>query len=179
MKILAVSGSLRAVSSNSVLLRAITSLSPPGMSFEIYTELADLPHFNPDLDVDVPPDAVGRWRNLLSSAEAVLICTPEYAFGVPGSLKNALDWVVSSGEFVGKPTAVISASPLETGGEKALASLVQTLKVMTADIADAGTLAIPFIRSKFDAKGALIDRSTVDALERVLDTIKEERNKSQ
>jgi len=90
----------------------------------IYGGLDDLPHFSPDRDGDDPPRSVGRLRELLRTADGVLIGTPEYAFGVPGALKNALDWTVSSGEFDGKPVAAISASPLYTGGAKAHASLL-------------------------------------------------------
>ena len=90
--------------------------------------MAQLPHFNPELDLDDIDTTVANWRRLLKEANGVLICTPEYAKGVPGSLKNALDWVVSSGEFVNKPVAVISASPHPDGGALAKASLLGTLR---------------------------------------------------
>ena len=111
MRILALSGSLRARSSNTALLRAAVALAPAGTEIIFYTGLADLPQFSPDLDNESTPPAVQELRDQLQAAEGVLICTPEYAYGMPGSLKNALDWTVSSGEFYGKPTAVISASP--------------------------------------------------------------------
>ena len=171
MKILAISGSLRAGSSNSALISAAQLLVSEGTEVEIYHELAALPHFNPELDIDPAPAVVHRFRSQLQSADAVLISTPEYAFGMPGSLKNALDWVVSSGEFAGKPTAVVSASPLASGGDKALASLVQTLKVMSAVIGDTGTLSLPFIRSKFDSNGALVNPDTIHALRLLLKSI--------
>jgi len=150
---------------------AAKSLVSPEIEIEIYDGLASLPHFSPELDIDPAPDEVSRLRSCLLSSDAVFISTPEYAFGVPGSLKNALDWVVSSGEFAGKPTAAVSASPLESGGAKALVSLVQTLKVMSADIQDAGALSLPFIRSKFDGNGKLVDPATIAAMRAVLDTL--------
>jgi chromate reductase, NAD(P)H dehydrogenase (quinone) len=107
--------------------------------------LAQLPHFNPDLDIDDVDTTVAKWRRLLKKANGVLICTPEYSQGVPGSLKNALDWVVLSGEFVNKHVAVISASPHPDGGAIANASLLDTLSMMSASVVERGTLTAPFI----------------------------------
>ena len=127
MKIIAICGSLRAQSSNLALLRAATNL---GIDVQIYEGLAFLPHFNPDDDVEgaTPPPAVAELRMLLASADGILISSPEYAHGVPGSLKNALDWLVSDGALVDKPVALINASPV--GGEFARDSLVETLTTM-------------------------------------------------
>ena len=92
-------------------------LAPKGMEVTIYEGLASLPHFNPDDDEEgtTPPPAVAALRALLGAADGILISTPEYAHGVPGSLKNALDWLVSDGALVDKPIALISASPV--GGQ--------------------------------------------------------------
>ena len=94
-KILAISGSLRAGSSNTALLRAAQALAPAGATVELYAGLAELPHFNPDLEGH-EPDSVHALRASLRAADAVLFSSPEYAHGVPGSLKNMLDWVVGS-----------------------------------------------------------------------------------
>ncbi|MEP6750242.1 MAG: NADPH-dependent FMN reductase, partial [Bacteroidota bacterium] len=107
IKILAVSGSLRANSSNAIILQAIEKLMPGQVEFFIYKGIGDLPHFD---DAENIPITVSVWRKHLQDADAVLICSPEYAFGVPGSLKNALDWTVGSGELVNKPLALITAS---------------------------------------------------------------------
>src|SRR5689334_8332151 len=104
-KILAIPGSLRAYSSSHELLRIIALLIPDKISFEIYSEVGLLPHFDGS---ENPADSVLRFRKKISEATGVLICTPEYAFGVPGSLKNALDWTVSSGEFLSKPVALVT-----------------------------------------------------------------------
>jgi NAD(P)H-dependent FMN reductase len=127
MKIIAICGSLRAQSSNRALLRAATNL---GIDVQIYEGLGSLPHFNPDDDADgaTPPPAVTELRKLLADADGILISSPEYAHGVPGSLKNALDWLVSDGALVDKPVALINASPV--GGEFARDSLVETLRTM-------------------------------------------------
>src|ERR1019366_8116497 len=130
MKIIAICGSLRAQSSNRALLRAAVKLAPEGMEITIYEGLAGLPHFNPDDDEEgsTPPPPVAELRSLLAAADGILISSPEYAHGVPGSLKNALDWLVSDGALVEKPIALISASPI--GGQFAQASLVETLTTM-------------------------------------------------
>lgn len=135
MKILAVSGSLRSASSNSVLLRAAATAAPPGIIVSIFEGIGDLPHFNPDLDPPedpAPHPAVAEWRRCLCEADAVIFSTPEYAHGVPGVLKNALDWIVGSGELVDKPVALLQTSA--TRGEFARASLVETLTVMSARV---------------------------------------------
>ena len=105
LRILAISGSLRAVSSNTHLLRAAAQLAPAGVDVVLYDGLAGLPHFNPDVEENVLPGPVADLRAAVGAADGLLISSPEYAHGVPGALKNALDWIVSSGELVGKPTA--------------------------------------------------------------------------
>src|SRR5690349_21363282 len=105
MRILAISGSLREGSSNTAVLQAAAALAPLGVEIILYDGLGRLPHFNPDLDGENAVAPVAEWRARLQSADGVLISSPEYAHGVPGSLKNALDWVVGSGEFVNKPVA--------------------------------------------------------------------------
>jgi NAD(P)H-dependent FMN reductase len=171
MRILAISGSLRAEANTTTLLRAMAALAPAPMQIALYEGLGDLPHFSPDLDGDNPPAAVAHLRGLLRAADGVLIATPEYAFGVPGSLKNALDWTVSSGEFYGKPVAAISASPLATGGDKAHASLLLTLGAQGAVVADGATLIVPYVRKKLDARGDVVDPAAVQALRAVLDAL--------
>jgi len=131
VRILAISGSLRASSSNSALVRAVAALAPSDADVRIYAGLAQLPHFNPDLDDGNEPRAVAEFRQQLREADALLISSPEYAHGVPGVLKNALDWVVGSGELIDKPIALINASPRAT---YAYASLLETLTTMTARI---------------------------------------------
>jgi NAD(P)H-dependent FMN reductase len=171
LKILAISGSLRAKSFNTALLHAAIGLAPDHMEILIYDGLGSLPYFNSELDTDNSPGAVMDWRKQLKEADGVLICTPEYAHGVPGVLKNALDWIVSSGELVNKPTAVISASPSPDGGDKAYASLVQTLSVMTAEIVEGATMLIPGVSSKLNSLGEITDPATAQALHALLGTL--------
>ena len=174
--ILAISGSLREKSLNSALLRSVISMIPSQGTVVNYSEMAQLPHFNPDLDLDDIDTAVANWRRLLKEANGVLICTPEYAKGVPGSLKNALDWVVSSGEFVNKPVAIISASPHPDGGAIAYASLLGTLSMMSASVVEGGTLTVPFINKKLSENEEIIDAELIFNIENLLNALFQEIN---
>lgn len=165
IKILAISGSLRASSSNTKILKVIERLVPENVAFNIYPGLSGIPHFD---DTDDVPAAVTAWRKELRAADAVLICTPEYAFGVPGTLKNALDWTVSSGELVNKPLALITAS---TGGDKAHAAFLQIFTALSAKIPEGGSLLIPFIRSKINAVGEISDAAVLKAIQAVMDAL--------
>ncbi|QEL13380.1 NADPH-dependent FMN reductase [Limnoglobus roseus] len=151
VQLLAVCGSLRAESSNVKLLQAAARLAPAGVEVVFFTELAVLPHFNPD-DESVGHPAVKAWQAALTSAAGVLVCSPEYAHGIPGSLKNALDWVVGSGEFVGKPVALLNASPRSV---HAAAQLHEVLKTMDARIVS--SVAVPVAGRKLDVAGIVAD----------------------
>ncbi|HEY2156531.1 MAG TPA: NAD(P)H-dependent oxidoreductase [Isosphaeraceae bacterium] len=153
MRLLAISGSLRASSSNTALLRAAALLAPEGVEVVHFDGLGDLPHFNPDLE-DAPIPAVLDFRARLREADGVLISSPEYAHGVPGVLKNALDWVVGSGELVFKPVALLNASPRSTHAQ---ASLTETLTVMTAALVPEASVTVPLAGRKLDAEGIAAD----------------------
>jgi len=171
--VLGISGSLRAQSSNARLLSAIGEMLPEDAEFRMSEGFGALPHFNPDEDSNDAEahEAVRRWREELRSANAAVICTPEYARGVPGSLKNALDWVVSSGEFMKLPTAVISASPHPAGGATALQSLIQTLTMMSATIPDETSLAIPFVNKAVDPNGKVTDPNILSSLQKLVQAL--------
>ncbi|WP_042978744.1 NADPH-dependent FMN reductase, partial [Bacillus clarus] len=95
-KIIAISGSIREGSSNTNILKALTAFIPEGVDYTIYTGIEELPHFNPDVDRVKAPVVVEEFRKTISESHALIICTPEYAKGIPGVLKNALEWLVSS-----------------------------------------------------------------------------------
>jgi NAD(P)H-dependent FMN reductase len=166
MKILCLSGSLREQSSNTLLLRAAVHLAPPDVRLELDPGLGVLPHFNPDLDTETPPESVREFRARLAQADGVLISCPEYAHGVPGAFKNALDWVVSSGELVDKPVALINASA--TGGTIAQAQLLEILRTMTADVFERESLIPALVRQGIDAGGAITDPALADKVRRCL-----------
>lgn len=154
IEILAISGSLRAVSSNTSLLCAAQMLAPPPVSIEIFDGLGQLPHFNPDLDVEPLPAAVVDLRARIKAADGLLISSPEYARGVAGAMKNALDWIVSDTDFSGKPVALFNASPRATHG---LAALRLTLETMAARVIDEASLTLPLLSSPLDAQGIADD----------------------
>lgn len=154
--LLAISGSLRGASSNTTALRALAALAPAGVTIHLYDELDALPHFNPDLDGadDLPPPAVARLRALVAGADGLLISTPEYAHGLPGSLKNALDWLVSSTDFPGKPVAILNISPRS---EFAHASLAEILRTMSATLVTDPALTVPLPHKRFTPASLLAD----------------------
>ena len=163
MRILAISGSLRASSSNTTVLRAAASLAPAGTEVELYDGLGDLPQFNPDLDGEgaPPPPAVARFRDRLRAADAAMISSPEYAHGVPGALKNALDWLVGSGELVDKPVALINPSP---HSRYAHPSLAETLTVMSARVVAAASPTLPITGRGLDERAIVADAALAGAL---------------
>jgi chromate reductase len=155
MRILAISGSLRAASSNTAALKALALLAPAEIDVVLYNGLDQLPHFNPDLDNDRPPEPVIALREKVQTAQGLIICSPEYAHGVAGSMKNALDWLVGSLEFPGKPVALINTSPRATHAQ---AHLRETLKTMSAQLIDAACIDLPLLGRNLDAEGIAGDR---------------------
>jgi NAD(P)H-dependent FMN reductase len=168
VRLLAISGSLRSDSSNSSLIRAVASLTPEAVDVHIFTGLADLPFFNPDLDVGLGPTAVAQFRQAIQGADAVLISSPEYAHGVPGVLKNALDWLVGSGELIDKPVALINAAPRAT---HAYASLMETLTTMTARIVHEASITVAVSGRLRNEREICADPIVAPALRKALATI--------
>jgi chromate reductase, NAD(P)H dehydrogenase (quinone) len=153
IRILAISGSLRQVSSNTTLLKAAISLSPANVEMKLYQGLGNLPHFNPDLEPTEPP-AVMDLKQQMAWCDGLLICSPEYAHGVPGVLKNALDWLVSGFEFIDKPIALFNASPQAT---HARAALTEIVTVMSGRIIPEACIAVPLPGRNLDAAGIVAD----------------------
>ncbi|HEX4495872.1 MAG TPA: NADPH-dependent FMN reductase [Thermoanaerobaculia bacterium] len=149
VRILAISGSLRAASSNTALLHAAAALAPAGVEIEVYGGLGRLPHFNPDLEADEPA-AVSDLRARVRWADGLLISSPEYAHGVPGAMKNALDWLVGGDEFIYKPVALLNASPRATHAQ---ASLAETITTMSGRLIAEASIAVPLLGAKLDAAG--------------------------
>jgi NAD(P)H-dependent FMN reductase len=168
VRVLAISGSLRRGSSNTALIHTAVRMAPPAVNVSIYSQLERLPPFNPDLDTEVLPAAVHEFRGALQSCDAVLISSPEYAHGVPGVLKNALDWVVSSGEFVGKPVALVNASARAT---HAWNSLLETLTVMSARVIREASITVPLDGRRLDADGIARDMELASLLLAALESL--------
>ena len=151
MKLLAISGSLRLASLNTLLLQAAIRLAPKTVDINLCEGLADLPLFNPDIegaDFERPaPPAVVRFRQQVQAADGLIIASPEYAHGVTGVMKNALDWIVGSGELVEKPVALLNASGRAT---LAYVALQETIGVMDGRIIDTASITIPLIENRDD-----------------------------
>jgi len=149
MKILAISGSLRATSTNTALLQALPLLARPHTQIVFCDVLSSLPHFNSDLNVEPAPPAVQHFRNQLKASDFVVISTPEYAHGLPGSLKNALDWLVRSGELYEKRVALLNASPRSTFAQ---ASLLEILSTMGVRLVREAFLTVPLLGQTLKAE---------------------------
>ena len=157
--ILMISGSTRSGSTNSAVLRTAAAVAPSDLSLRLYDGLRDLPHFDPDDDRDPLPEPVSRLRAELDAADAVLLCTPEYAGALPGSFKNLLDWTVGGGTYR-KPIAWINASWAPTKAAGAHASLRIVLGYVDADIAEPACVHIPVGRPDIGADGLVADENT-------------------
>jgi NAD(P)H-dependent FMN reductase len=134
MKILGICGSLQRKSGNLALLEIAAASAPPGVEVVLFDGLAELPHFNPDIEESETPESVRRWRRALSESDAVLIATPEYGFSLPGVLKNGIDWAIGSGELEGKVVAITAAVPAPERGRRGLQALRDTLSAVRATI---------------------------------------------
>ena len=169
IKILGISGSLRTNSSATAILNVAAGLAPEQVEFTIYNGLAEIPAFNDSNEI---PETVVVFIKLLSDVDGVFFVIPEYAFGVPGALKNALDWTVSSSTaFPNKPVALITAA---TGGDKAHAAFLLTLKAISSKIPEGATLLLSFIRSKLNEKNEVKDMATLDSIKRVINSLIDE-----
>ena len=174
MNILTISGSLRARSSNTELLRAAQLVADPSWTFDHYEGLASLPHFNPDFDFEgaAPPEPVRDLRARIAAADALLICSPEYAHGVPGSLKNALDWMVSDAAMIGKPIGLLNASARSTFAHPQLA---ETLRTMSATIVERASIVVSLDGRRLDAAGIAADPALAAPLRRALEALRNNR----
>lgn len=149
MRVLGISGSLRKASFNSALLRAAIRLSPPGIELTVFSGIGEIPLFNPDLEAS-PPSQVLALHDAVAQSDALLFASPEYAHGVTGAIKNTLDWLVSFEPFVGKPVAVLNASPRAHHADSALR---ETLKTMSAVIVEPASVSIQLLGANLDEAG--------------------------
>ena len=169
-RIFAISGSLRARSSNTGLLNAAALLAAPNANVVLYNELGALPHFNPDLDGEgaILPPPVQRLRAAITAADALLISSPEYAHGVPGSLKNALDWLVSGPEMPGKPTGLLTASARSV---YAHASLQETLRTMSVALVPEAVVVVPLDGRRLQADAIVAEPELARLIRGALDAL--------
>jgi NAD(P)H-dependent FMN reductase len=149
VRIVGISGSLQARSANLALLDSARALAPSGVEVVIYDGLRDLPQFNPDLEEQAPLPLVEAWRRELDASDALLIASPEYGFSLPGALKNAIDWVIGSGELERKVVAVTASVNHPERGRRGLLALQDTLSALSITIVGGA----PIVRGPtFDAE---------------------------
>ncbi|MDB4977142.1 MAG: azr 2 [Myxococcaceae bacterium] len=165
MRLLGISGSLRIGSSNHAVLGAIRQLEP-AIDLHVYDGVGRLPHFSPDLDTDNPPSEVATFRELVRSADALVVCSPEYAHGIPGALKNALDWLVSSGEIIDKHVL------LWTSGHYVHDQLLEVLRTITNNVLVEGARRIERARQSFDKDGRLVNVVLAEQLASSMSTLR-------
>lgn len=179
MKIVAISGSLRAASHNTAVLEAVRRLAPPDIAVELFDGIGRLPFFNSDLEAENLPAEAATFRQIIGAADGLLISSPEYARGVSGVMKNALDWLVGSYEFPGKPVALINISPRAT---HALAALTLTLETMSANLVSDASITLPLLGTVNDA-GSIAENPEFagplrDALDNFVSAIKSAKSPS-
>jgi NAD(P)H-dependent FMN reductase len=161
VELLLISGSARAGSTNMAVLRTAATLAPAGIRTTLLEGIGDLPLFNPDDDAEgatVHP-AVAAMRAAVARADAILICTPEYAGALPAAMKNVLEWTIGDAGTYGKPVAWINASgqAAPTGGADAHESLAKVLRYAGADVVEDACARIPIGRDLIDEGGVISD----------------------
>jgi chromate reductase len=174
-RILLICGSLRAESTNAAALRTAAALAGDGLETVLYEGMGSLPHFNPDDDAEgaVPHPAVAELRRALGSADALLICTPEYAGALPGVLKNLLEWTIGDAGTYGKPVAWINVSgpAAPSAGADAHDSLRKVLRYSGADVVEAACLRVPLERHAVGADGLVSDPESRAEISRALEEL--------
>jgi chromate reductase len=171
---LGISGSLRAKSLNTAALHAAAELVPPGVTLKI-ADIADIPLYHGDVEAEGLPLAVQSLRSEIKAADAVLFCTPEYNYSVPGVLKNAIDWASRppAHPFAGKPIAIMGASPGLLGSARAQYHLRQVFIFMDGKVMNKPEVMIGGAMGKFDAAGKLTDEPTRQAIAALLVALKD------
>ncbi|MFR9749780.1 NADPH-dependent FMN reductase [Nocardia sp. 004] len=163
--VLLISGSLRAASTNSAVIRTAAALVGADAKAHVYTELGALPHFDPDVEAVQPPEIVNELRRAIDASSAMLICTPEYAGSLPGTFKNLLDWTIGGNEVAGKPTAWINASGNATKAAGAHAMLRTVLTYTGANIVEEACRHIPIGRADIGPDGEVATQARRDEIQ--------------
>src|SRR5258707_6548597 len=175
VRIVGVSGSLRRASFSTSLIRLLAQRAGPGMVISL-AEMSEIPLYNEDLDGDPKPAAVQAINAAIAESDGVLIVTPEYNHGVPGVLKNALDWAsrpVSNSVLKGKPVSIISSSLAFTGGVRAQYQLRETLIAMQAYVVPGPEVVVGGVHTKFKDE-TFLDESTLNFMLESLERLRSE-----
>ncbi|MER5731616.1 NADPH-dependent FMN reductase [Streptomyces sp. NPDC002138] len=179
-KVLAISGSLRADSHNTALLRAARKHQPGGLALEIYDGLREIPPYDQDLDTPADrPAVVADLRRRITEADGLLIATPEFNYSVPGTLKNALDWVSTDWTreeglpLLRKPVAIMGAAPTNFGTVRAQLALRQSFVWTDSDVVVKPEVHLFRSYERFDAHGNLTDETSIALLRDLLTALKQ------
>lgn len=172
MKLLGISGSLRQGSLNSAVLRAAIELAPAGVAIERF-DLSSIPLYNGDVEAAGFPAGVVAFREAIAQADALLIVTPEYNSGIPGVLKNAIDWASRGADqpFDGKPIAIVTASPGRLAGARCQLQLRQCFVPLNGQVMVQPELMIAAAHKLIDADARLADAETRERLRRVIEAL--------
>lgn len=168
-RIFVVIGSASPNSANQKLVDHFASSTNDYFDLTICNDLKALPHFDPDLSVNNPPQQIIKLRSCIEKADGVLISTPEYIFSIPSGLKNLIEWCVSTTVFTDKPVGLITAS---ANGGKAHDELQLLMKTLMTKFTDETTLLIQGIKGKINELGQINDQKTIDDLERFTNAFK-------
>jgi NAD(P)H-dependent FMN reductase len=168
--IFVINGSAGRNSANEKLIGHLEKLAKDYFNFTVWNDLKTLPHFDPDLSADNPPEEIILFRNQVENADGVIISTPEYVFSIPAGLKNAIEWCVATTIFQDKPTGLLTAS---ASGIKGSEELQLIMKTLSANFMEATTFLIPGVKGKINAEGKITDDKTETALKDFINAFKD------
>lgn len=163
-------GSASKDSANKKLIDVFADLTKNDFNLTIFNDLKALPHFDPELSIDNPPESIMEFRQAIDRADGIIVCTPEYVFSIPSGLKNAIEWCVSTTVFSDKPIGLITAS---AHGQKGHEELQLIMKTVMAKFTDETTLLIQGIKGKVSETGAITDNKTKDDLTKFVSSFKD------
>ena len=167
--IFAIIGSASRNSANRRLVEYFADLTSEDFNWNIFDDLKELPHFDPELSIESTPKSILDFREAVNNADGILICTPEYIFSIPSGLKNVIEWCVSTTVFSDKPTGLITAS---ASGQKGHEELKLIMKTVMAAFTEETTLLIQGVKGKINDKGEITDTKTLGDLTKFIESYK-------
>lgn len=168
-KILGICGSASENSANLSILNILTEWGESDFEFEIWDDLAELPHFKTALTEKDVPEKIVEFRSSVANAEGIIICTPEYVFSIPSGLKNAIEWCVSTTVFSDKPIGLITASASGIKGHEELKLIMETVQAI---FVNETTLLIQGVKGKVNKEGEILDKKTENELKNFIQSFK-------